>query len=1127
MGGDYSKDSFDALKNFAGVLMQQGRAVLDSDWNEMVRIFERRIRAECVDTIGRAVVPKETPDGFALRIEGGTKVTVDRGTFYLNGYRLENSGLADFAAKGLNDADPPVFDRARRDDDDSPMPEGVLDEMISPPGGDALAYDGQPYWPTPDPLPGVNLDDDVGVPSGGPHLAYLVAWEREVTSVKMPELLEPALDGIDTTTRLQTVWQLRFLENVGPNTTCETPDEDIDGWLQLIVPSTARLTTDTIDIEEPEDPCLVPPTDGYTGVENQLYRVVLGFVSDDEDATQGDARFKFSRENASIVVSVESIANPANRINVSRIGRDAILAFRPGDWAEITDDHREFNLRSGRMLRISEVHPETREIIFEAEIDADGNDDLIPSGQDGDTLVARHTRLIRWDQQGEIRLANGDLLVDLDAPGADGLIPVPTDGTPVILESGITVSFSTAEGPGRYRDMDYWQFYARTAGTQIQRLNTAPPDGIQRHYAKLAVVSFPESVQDCRVFWPPDFAGDGQTEPHSCGCTVCVTAEEHNSGALTIQAAIDQVGALGGTVCLEAGFYGLTAPIKIDGRNAIKIQGQGLGTLLTYFGTGGAIRLSDGFDIELCDFAMFVIPEGEDDVGAPLFAHGVTAMNTGLLAYDRLAVVVFSGDAADRTDLAFAFDGIQLDVKVSDCLAIAPFPIASRASLDLDEQDDPVFVAFLELRVRNNILIGLRDGVHFTGPALNVADAVFAGNLVTGDGAGMRINLADLPTGATVVDTGTVQARGVGLALGASDVRVRDCEIRAETGDGIRLDPSLVPEIEQDARISGNSIFEVGRHGIYLSGTHGAVNVADNILRNIGGMGVFADVQAEIAKISIAGNTLEDLATAEEQAAAIALTSGGSVGIAGNAIRRVGIGNEAGDFYGGIAVQGVGELRITDNVLSEIGPDQGEVVAVSILVMPPYLDVIVSSNQVLGRSLPATLSGWSAIEIGRRGFEPGGDFGVGPNAFTAAVPGVNPDTLAFVAVGRTVFRITETLVEAVAPLRSGLIGVRGNQCSGAMRLQRPFVMVADGGSPSLDFSQNQLQLLGRNDFDPIVQLVASRMTASSNTVIHAGDVRSIEAFAVTATLVGNITATNITLNGAVLPAPFDTLNLNG
>src|SRR5690606_26308336 len=229
-----------------------------------------------------------------------------------------------------------------------------------------------------------------------------------------------------------------------------------------------------------EDPCLVPPTEGYSGLENQLYRVEIhsagGPDADGNPPSQTDARFKFSRENASVRASVVSIAADGESVTVARIGRDEVLRFRPGDWVEITDDHRELSHRSGQMLRVADVDPETREIELEEALDAD----LVPSGVAGDTLAARHTRIIRWDQAGVVRLDDDSEWVDLDADGSDGLIPVPPAGTAVVLESGITVSFSTAEGPGGYREMDYWRFAARTAGTQIEILREAPPDGIQR-----------------------------------------------------------------------------------------------------------------------------------------------------------------------------------------------------------------------------------------------------------------------------------------------------------------------------------------------------------------------------------------------------------------------------------------------------------------------------------------------------------------------------------------------------------------------------------------------------------------------------------------------------------------------
>ena len=52
MSGDYSRVRFDPRIDMAGVLMQQGRVQLDSDWNEWVAVLDRRLRAESVDTFG-------------------------------------------------------------------------------------------------------------------------------------------------------------------------------------------------------------------------------------------------------------------------------------------------------------------------------------------------------------------------------------------------------------------------------------------------------------------------------------------------------------------------------------------------------------------------------------------------------------------------------------------------------------------------------------------------------------------------------------------------------------------------------------------------------------------------------------------------------------------------------------------------------------------------------------------------------------------------------------------------------------------------------------------------------------------------------------------------------------------
>src|SRR5690606_15419714 len=113
-----------------------------------------------------------------------------------HGMLLECRGAANFDGASAALADP-VFDRARPGADG---PEGVLDEMIAPEAGDFVDYVDQPYWPTSEDLP-----------ADGPYLVYLVGWQREITPTEYPGLLEPALDGLDTTTRWQSVWQVRAL----------------------------------------------------------------------------------------------------------------------------------------------------------------------------------------------------------------------------------------------------------------------------------------------------------------------------------------------------------------------------------------------------------------------------------------------------------------------------------------------------------------------------------------------------------------------------------------------------------------------------------------------------------------------------------------------------------------------------------------------------------------------------------------------------------------------------------------------------------------------------------------------------------------------------------------------------
>ena len=112
-----------------------------------------------------------TPDAFALAFDANGNLTIGRGRIYVDGLLAENHGTA-----------PLAWDSA-------------LAEQF---GTKATRYDQQPYLPNAPALP----------TAGGPHIVYVDVWEREVTQFEDPNLVEKAL-GVDTTTRLQTVWQVK------------------------------------------------------------------------------------------------------------------------------------------------------------------------------------------------------------------------------------------------------------------------------------------------------------------------------------------------------------------------------------------------------------------------------------------------------------------------------------------------------------------------------------------------------------------------------------------------------------------------------------------------------------------------------------------------------------------------------------------------------------------------------------------------------------------------------------------------------------------------------------------------------------------------------------------------------
>ncbi len=531
MKGDFTRFTDDSRKQYTGVLKQQGRVDLDADWNEYVDIQKYLTATERKDVIGLCGVPLDS-NGFKIQVTSdGGNLTISPGRIYVDGILC------------VNDRTDPV----------------LLTEQEH--------------------LPGFDLPTVAGV-----YLAYIDVWERHITAIEDPEIKEVALGGPDTTTRIKTIWQVR-LENVSNLVDPANPDcaPFCPCWVPKDAVSAAKLSARVELAEESEEPCVIPPGAGYRGPENRLYRVEIH-----KKGKAGDATFKWSRDNGSVVFPINNIS--VTKVTLERLGRDEVLTLRVGDWVEVLDDETELKGQPGTLAQIA---PDG---IDEAERSITLSKDVSSHKDEG------HRKVRRWDHKDTP-----------DTPLAtDGAIKVVA-GQWVTLEDGVQVSFE----PGcSFQTGDYWLIPARTQLGDILWPKTGdepdfqPPHGIKHHYCGLALVRLAisgtqsrefELLSDCRPLFPP------LTKVRPRGCCVAVQPGED------VQQAVDTViAAGGGCVSLCRGLHQVDGPLLLRKARNLTICGESTATLLHLRGVDGdgrgGIVLSDCTRVSLEH--MFVLGDG-------------------------------------------------------------------------------------------------------------------------------------------------------------------------------------------------------------------------------------------------------------------------------------------------------------------------------------------------------------------------------------------------------------------------------------------------------------------------------------------------------------------------------------
>lgn len=1047
MAADFSRVRMNPLADLAGVELKQGGVLLDADFNELVAVVDRRLRALASDVLGRGTVSQTTPDAFKLNpVAGG--FTIGRGRMYVDGLLAENHGRAAPAQRSF---DPLLAETAFTQDP---------------------SYAQQPFLQPPPPLP-----------TGGRHLVYLDVWQREVTHIEDPSLVEPAV-GVETSSRLQTVWQVRVLGSEAPaSATCASPDADIPGWAELIAPSTGRLTTGTYEVAGVPDPCELPPSGGYTGLENQLYRIEIH----DAGAPGGAATFKWSRDNASVASRVAARVS-GTELELDSLGRDEVLRFRIGDWVEIGDDAREMAQQPGEMRKVSDIDEANRRIRFAPALPA---------------AMASPQRVRRWDQAHKIyRTGSAGAVVevqDLDAPGSTGLVRVPAASTTLLLENGVTVRFSSVGAKG-FRSGDWWVFAARTADASVELLDAEPPRGAHHHYARLGFWDIGAgTVSDCRGKWPPAAGG------HDCSCTACVTPDSHGSGVFTIQDAVNQVReAGGGTVCLAIGQYPLRAPLNLAGVRSLRVRGQGPGTVIIGAGTAFDIRDSAAVAIE----RLTVLSLGR--------GSAIVATNALGLALTELVLAVVGG--ADATGAAIALQGAIVGARVGQNMVLAATGIRA---LEPGRDNGPPVLLAAALAIEDNLLWCERAAIVLEGASLHLLETRVAGNQVLGCRE-RAIALLGLAAGAsaTRIAENTLQVGGHGIQCGLNNSRIEGNRLGATgaRGDfsGVALATGTDPNGADQCQVLANLITGFTSAAIAIRSPVRELIVKLNIIEGCANGIVMTD-DAEGGAISIENNHLRDIGLAEDAplVVGIGLSRVGGATVAGNSLARIGARSSASALRAGILALASTRLRVHGNEINDVGPaaDFGGIAA-GVMVLGPYRQLDVQHNDIERDSVPTEAPGrvsWFGLLVGAAVAQDAAGVAAQRFGSVAAVPADGGASLVFVG--------SKAYLAAAATVADGAASVLGNVF--ASRSTQPAVLLR--ADRECLFSDNRVDHVAVGGASAVV-LMTGLAIVNGNRVRNRSDVAIDVLVAKQVAAVANIT-TGIIRTAAPLPAPFAALNL--
>ncbi|SEO03653.1 hypothetical protein SAMN05216404_11081 [Nitrosospira multiformis] len=564
MASDISRTDDSERQHYKGVVMQQGRVVLDRDFNALQQIAGQRTDADALDFVG----PCGTPDnGFAIEalipsspplrvpppplnalMARNRDFLISPGTMYVGGQRAVFSS-ADYRLKT------------------------------------SYSYFDQPDWIEPDEP---NTDATL-------EFVYLHLLEQEVSAIEDTDLKDVALGGPDTTQRVRLIKRVKRLKV--DSSDCTAAFAQAQAWWRnnnlTFDPKTMRLLPQvslqisfSTQASQP-DPCEPVTQGGYLQPENQLIRVQIS-----EGGAGGAPKLLWGYDNASFLYRADISDSKTLLLRQSPV--DAFHIPRTGQVVEV--------LRSALIIDGGQSETAAGRSIVRCVAEATGVTRTLARGyQPSDRSIELDQPLpaayIPDKNPLFVRVWQSELELSASGSSTVELIDTSNNSTTGIV---VTIKMSLAEGLQAPVGA-YWLFAARPGTPQAvypERFLTdgQPPDGPRQWVCPLAVIDWagdvtspPDSppqglipiVRDCRE----KFDNLVELTKRKLGgcCAITLHPEDLQADPMALQNTVDKFAnhAQGIALCLTPGTYSLTQPLRLDSRhNGLTVEACHGGVLI-------------------------------------------------------------------------------------------------------------------------------------------------------------------------------------------------------------------------------------------------------------------------------------------------------------------------------------------------------------------------------------------------------------------------------------------------------------------------------------------------------------------------------------------------------------------